>query len=66
MTDPIQLQPALAVATCAQLPGRETNLVRREMANASGGIGFLPIGGSLLQTRIIRIAIEAIVDYFDD
>ena len=66
MADRIQLQPALAVATCAQLPGRETNLVRREMASTSGGIGLIPIGGSLVSTKLIMMAVEAIVDYFDD
>ena len=62
MTDRIQLQPAQAFATCARLPGRETNLVRREMRNTSGGIGMPPN----LPIAIARYFAEAIVDYFDD
>ena len=62
MTDRIQLQPAQAFATCARLPGRESNLVRREMRNASGGIGLPPIPPIL----ITKFIVEAIVDYFDD
>ena len=66
MTGRIQLQPAQAFATCARLPGRETNLVRREMANTSGGIGLIPIGGGLLRSKLMVMAVEAIIDYFDD
>ncbi len=66
MTERIQLQPVQAFANCAQLPGRETNLVRREMRNASGGIGLLPVGGGFLRTSLVIMAVEAIVDYFDD
>ena len=62
MTDRIQLQPAQAFATCARLPDRETNLVPREMRNASGGIGLPPN----LPMVIARLIAEAIVDYFDD
>ena len=64
MTDRIQLQPAQAFATCARLPGRETNLVRHEMKNTSGG--FVPPGPYLMPGWIGRIVAEAIVDYFDD
>lgn len=64
MTDRIQLQPAQAFATCAQLPGRETNLVRHELLNASGGWGA---NGLIIGPVIIgRLIAEAIVDYFDD
>lgn len=66
MTDRIQLQPALVVATCAQLPGRETNLVRREMANASGGIGLPPLGPRFMSRWIGMKIAEAIADYFGD
>ena len=66
MTDRIQLQPVQAFAKCAKLPGRETNLVRCEMRNASGGFGLLPVGGGFLGTRLVIMAVEAIVDYFDD
>ena len=66
MRDRIQLQPALAVATCARLPGRESNLVRREMASASGGIGLPPIGPYPMSRWIVMKVAEAIADYFDD
>ncbi|MCE2438276.1 MAG: hypothetical protein J4F39_02505 [Candidatus Latescibacteria bacterium] len=60
MKDLTQLQPAHTFLTCGQLPGRETNIVRREMANASGGIGLPPIGPIV----IARLVAEAIFDYF--
>lgn len=66
MTDRMQLPPAHAFLACGQLQGRETNLARREMASTSGGIGLIPIGGSLVSTKLIMMAVEAIVDYFDD
>ena len=62
MTGRIQLQPSHAFLACGQLQGRETNLARREMANASGGWGV----GPTLPTVIARLIAEAIVDYFDD
>ena len=53
-----------AFATCARLPGRETNLARREMKNTSGGL--VPPGPYLMPGWIGRIVAEAIANYFDD
>lgn len=38
MRDRILVSSTQASATCAELPGRETELARREMTNTQGGI----------------------------
>ena len=66
MSRRILTKPPQAFATCAQLPGRETNLVRREMASASGGIGVPPLGPRFMSRWIGMKIAEAIADYFGD
>ncbi|MCE2438275.1 MAG: hypothetical protein J4F39_02500 [Candidatus Latescibacteria bacterium] len=38
MRDRIQVSSTQASATCTELPGRETELARREIMNTQGGI----------------------------
>ena len=61
MTGRIQLQLAHASVICGQLPGLETNLARREMANVPGGL-LVPIP----RIAIAKLVVEAILDYLDD
>ena len=65
MTDQILATSAQASVACAQLPGREIGLARREMLNASGGL-LLPTGPSFMIQYISKIIAEAVVEYFDD
>ncbi len=64
MTDHILSTPGQATVTCAQLPGQEIALARREMRNTSGG--FFPVGRSPMIWFIAERIAEAIVDYFED
>ena len=58
MTDHILSTPGQATVTCAQLPGQEIVLARREMVNAAGGL--IPPGPILL------FLIAEIINYYLD
>ena len=58
MTERITSMPEQTSVTCVQLPGREIELVRGEMANTSGGC-ILP-GGEPIEP------IEDIIDIIED
>ena len=60
MTDRIQSMPVRGSVACAQLPGREVGLARREMMNASGGM--IPPGPYF----VIRLVAEILSDYLDN
>lgn len=64
MTDQILTTSAQASMVCAQLPGREIGLARREMMNASGGL--IPIGIGVNLTAMARVIAEAVFEYFDE
>lgn len=64
MTDRVLSMPVHGAVTCAQLPGREVAVARREMVHTSGGLS--PIGkGPFIPVLALLIA-EAINDYLDD
>ncbi len=65
MTYRILTVPTQSSVACAQLPGREIGLARREMENAAGGF-VLPFGPSIVILAVAKLVVEAIVDYFDD
>ena len=58
MTERIMSMPAQTSGTYVQLPGREIELVRGEMANTSGG-SILPEGDP-------AEILEDIIDYIED
>ena len=58
MTERITSMPAQTSVTCVQLPGREMELMRSEMANTSGGC-ILPEGDP-------AELLEDIIDYIED
>ena len=61
MTKRITSMPAQTSVTCVQLPGQETELVRGEMANTSGGC-ILPGEDLSEHDPLIEDIIDAIGD----
>lgn len=48
MTDRVLTTSAQVCVTCAQLPGQEIKLARREMRNTSGGLAFVVLAPAVL------------------
>ena len=65
MTDRILSPSVQNSVACAQLPGQEIALARREMSNTSGGF-LLPTGPNFMVRFIAEKIAEAITDYFND
>ena len=65
MSERIMSMPSQTSGTCVQLPGREIELVRGEMANTSGG-SILPEGDPAELLEDIIDYINDVVDDVDD